>query len=387
MTVSTSSNGQSPRSDYLTKSASVVLDSNGNGTINLVPDVGQYWTPKLVRVSTTLLSSPVAYCAIYEGAVTIKSQSTFIDDTSAGSGDTTSMVAGTVVQFGEAITAVWIGGNPGDTAIISVFGVSCNTPPSVSDLPTTPGTHFAGKPVQQTSVVQSLQSGISLAPNAGFFSTGLLDVRSFQSYTLQIRATAQSVPAKFDEVTVQLFWFKNSNGLADTIFNDNASVIPNWLTAGTFNFTAGSLYMQDNHHGAYLSILVTNLSLTITQSLNFVLTGSSRVLSQTFARQGQNPSFIIGPPVITIAAAGLTTIPMNFAYGRVRLHVDNNSGAAMNLFVGTIGGAPILTVLGLATGTSTDYEMILPKASCTIGVSTGAAGAVTLSMIKLFDGG
>jgi hypothetical protein len=378
--------GAAPRSDYLTMSTSVVLDSNGNGTATLAPSVGQYWTPKLVRVGTTLLSSPVAYCVLYEGAATVKNQTTFIDDTSAGSGDTTSMVAGTVVQFGEALTAVWIGGNPGDTAVMSVFGVSCNTPPSESDLPTTPGTHFAGKPVQQTSVVQISQNGISLAPNAGFYSSGLIDVRSFQSYSIQINATAQSVPAKFDEVTVQLFWYKNSSA-TDFVFSDTASVIPNWLTAGTFNFSGGNLYLQDNHHGAYLSVLVTNKSLTITQSLNISITGSSRILSQPFARQGISPSFLVGPPFVSIGASGLNTIPMLYTFGRIRVHLDNNSGAAMNLFVATLSGAPLLAVLGVGNSTSTDYELILPKAVCTLGLSTGAAGNVTCSVVKLFDGG
>lgn len=132
---------------YLYQPASVQLDNFGNGTCRVSPPVGQYWHPTLVKVSTVLQGSTTRpYCAVYQGANGVLSGNTFVDDTQQGDNDTTSMVSGTVTQYGEAITAKWTGGNPGDTATLVVLGVSTDVPPSSgsNSQPSVPGAHFSG---------------------------------------------------------------------------------------------------------------------------------------------------------------------------------------------------------------------------------------------------
>lgn len=141
---------------YLQKTVSARLDANGNGTAVLRPDVGQYWAPSLVQVSTAITPANTAgggsvsaansaLCTLYRGSVGPLNAANYVDDTFNGSGDSSSIVAGTIVMYGEAITAVWADGTPLDTAIMTVYGRSSDNLIELQEvLSPIPGTRFAG---------------------------------------------------------------------------------------------------------------------------------------------------------------------------------------------------------------------------------------------------
>ena len=144
---------------YLRATVSAPVDANGRATAKLFPQVGQYWAPSIVSVSTginptvsTSGSSAQALCKIYQGVDTplfalnvFNNAYAFLDSTSNGSGDTSSIMAGTVVMFGEAIIANWTAGVPGDTALLTVFGRSATTLEELQEiLSPIPGARFSG---------------------------------------------------------------------------------------------------------------------------------------------------------------------------------------------------------------------------------------------------
>jgi hypothetical protein len=139
------------RTDYLHKTASATIAANGTAVVTLRPDVGQYWALKFVRVSTSRSSTfnLVPYCAVYTGATAQTIPSTFIDDTYTGDGDTSGIVSGTVIEYGDGITAVFQFGTPGDVVVFDVYGQSADVPPSLGlAVPDVIGPHFFGKPVK-----------------------------------------------------------------------------------------------------------------------------------------------------------------------------------------------------------------------------------------------
>lgn len=109
-------------SQVLNENSNVTLDSNGNGTLKIVPwSGGISWKPSSVSVkcSTNVLE---AICKIYLGPT--PTDQYFVDGTLSGStGDSTDRVSGYVVDtHGNSLWAVWSGGDPGATATMSVNG-------------------------------------------------------------------------------------------------------------------------------------------------------------------------------------------------------------------------------------------------------------------------
>lgn len=143
-------------STYLVKTVSAVADASGNAAAFIKPDVGEFWAPSIIRISTgkTPQNTPVnpgatninsSYCAIYHGAVNQTDSSTFLDDTFLGSGDSSSIVAGTIVLYGEAITAEWNKVTPNDVCILTIYGRSSNNLPELqNEISPIPGARFTG---------------------------------------------------------------------------------------------------------------------------------------------------------------------------------------------------------------------------------------------------
>lgn len=107
------------RTRPLSKSASVLLDSSGNGTASIGPTgVGESWTVTNVSVSVATNTSE-AVCRTYAGAAA--SQRYFIGGTTWGStGDNNVLSA--VVKGGSQVFAVWEGGDSGAKATVTVTG-------------------------------------------------------------------------------------------------------------------------------------------------------------------------------------------------------------------------------------------------------------------------
>jgi hypothetical protein len=106
-------------------SASVTLDSNGNGTVSLGPQhVREHFQVDSASVAVAPLagqSAPLkqAQCSVYVG--TSVNASTFFGTTVTGStGDTCSV--GQDIQTGQLVFAVWTGGDVGAVATMSLNG-------------------------------------------------------------------------------------------------------------------------------------------------------------------------------------------------------------------------------------------------------------------------
>ena len=106
----------------LDESASVTLDGSGNGTLKMVPYSGMLtWLPDVVSVKASTNISE-ATCRIYRGPDT--SDQWFVDGTFSGStGDATDRIGGREVDtHGNALWAVWVGGDAGAVATMRITG-------------------------------------------------------------------------------------------------------------------------------------------------------------------------------------------------------------------------------------------------------------------------
>lgn len=138
-------------STYLVKTISAKVDSfTGIATAVLKPDVGEYWAPDLIRIATGITPqntefSVAPHATLYHGANTILNSTTYIDDTYLGSADASSICAGTIVLYGEAITCVWDTATGNDIAVMTVYGRSATTLVELQEqLSPVPGARFAG---------------------------------------------------------------------------------------------------------------------------------------------------------------------------------------------------------------------------------------------------
>jgi hypothetical protein len=106
----------------LNESASVTLDGSGNGTLKMTPYSGTLtWLPSIASVKASSANAE-ASCKIYIGPSA--TDQWFIDGTLSGStGDSTDRVAGRQVDtHGNALWAVWSGGDAGAVATMTVAG-------------------------------------------------------------------------------------------------------------------------------------------------------------------------------------------------------------------------------------------------------------------------
>ena len=395
---------------YLNQSASVKLDLFGRGSVDLKPPVGQYWAPKFVRVSTLNQQSPVAYCVVYQGAVTIKNQTTFLDDTLLGSGDTSSIISGTLLRYGEAITAVWDLGNAFDTAILTIWGTVSDVPPQVEDqMPSVPGTHFTGKPAPELTLREANVTGFP-APGGTNFAVGMqafgtiptspvADVRNFGSYYFQLD-TQVITPTKYNPITVIFTWWSdNLQGVGGgSTYIEEVSI---WAAGSTGAFIngGGTLYMQDVHHGPYLTVNIINPAGNDTVSLFFRLVGSSRSLPGPYHRQvhsdgtpgvnsGQGADgFLIDKGGIAIGGGGTVDLPMLMGYGDTQWTIVNAGAAAMTYtitYAGHVAGHTAL-VPTLAAGGNTMFNFTMPKRAGLIRVTGTAAQLTALRVVRTYS--
>jgi len=111
------------RTAALSKSASVVLDANGNGTAELGPAApGETWLPASCSItcggSIPTTGTPTLYLYAGNGI----SSGTFIDSTYNVTGASSSMIAGKSLYPGQQVFAVWTDGPAGQTATLAVNG-------------------------------------------------------------------------------------------------------------------------------------------------------------------------------------------------------------------------------------------------------------------------
>lgn len=367
-------------STTLTRTGTVRLNANGDGTITLRPDMGQNWAPLFVRISTASSATPVAYCAVYHGSPGVPVQaSQFIDDTFSGNGDASSIIAGTPVLFGEGIIFSFQGGTPGDTATASVYGMQSDLPPNLDLNPQVPGTHFSGH--LNTEVVTDIDASIAgvTLDTLGFtvFTTAVFDVRQFGSYYLEIDAVTTSNPATgFNPTQVTLNWFTDANQTV-LMHQDTYEFWADNQTGANIIFSLGSVFLQDVMHGPYMQMVFRNNALNDSVKVTWVLKGTTRTLSLSVRQQdlgGFTGNGIDGILIDTTSnlIAGARSLPLVLTYGQTAMVFINNPGAnPMSVFMcfGTIGSfgptrdqdfiAQVNAVS--AIGRPTPVQLIFPK--------------------------
>lgn len=153
---------------YLYRPGSQPTTATGFATVQLTPDYGQFWAPRLVRVGMNLLtanlnnpdSDPIMNCTLYHGLQGDINIDAFVDSTMLGAGgDITAIMNGVLIQPGEYVTARWtrqdqsqIPNISGAIAYMELIGLTSDTLNDVAELTaaSVPGARFYGQPPNKT---------------------------------------------------------------------------------------------------------------------------------------------------------------------------------------------------------------------------------------------
>jgi hypothetical protein len=385
------------RTDYLNKTASTVLDANGNGSILLKPDVGQYWAPNFVRISTAKQVPPFPHCTIYHGA-SLTDQTTgpanYVDDTNLGNSDASSIIAGTTVQFGEAIYAKWTGGQPLDTAILTVYGTTADTPPSSGEaVPTTPGTHFAGRAISDATVavlsatnqVLALQSTVSFGPVA---------VNNFSSFQMSLD-TQNGAGSTNGYLRMTLIWSLDAAGTQimwqeDHIVRSDPTIAHHYIGNGPM-------------FSSFMTVTFLNYDTVAPATFSFQVQGSSRPRTVIKIREKWPPFFgTLGGLLVDnvlasytgTLATGVTSgnLLMPYYHGPATLDIVATGQAASykvvftfqfeptTEFGGTTGPGSWSLFDNSSTGSHPDIiqtEMAFPRRACKLQVKNNDVNTIT----------
>lgn len=108
----------------LNEAQSVILDSNGNGTVTLGPDNAfQQWIPTNAACSVSSNTSEPVF-VLYNGSA---GNANRIGGSYTGSNDNTDL-NGITLYPGSVLTGVWTGGDAGATATLSIQGTVNRNP-------------------------------------------------------------------------------------------------------------------------------------------------------------------------------------------------------------------------------------------------------------------
>lgn len=364
---------------YLKKTVSTRLDATGAGRVSLRPDVGQYWNLRYVTVATKIKAYPTPSCVVYCGASTTLDETTYVDDTNLGSGDSSSFVSGQIVGYGEGVTAVWEGGNALDNAVLTIVGTVADVrPTSVQDVGV-PGARFLGRALEQMSALATGSNQI-VAPLSPI-STAIFDVRSFQAYYLNIGASSSGA-ASFVPLSVTLSWF-------DTLIGTNIqySEIVHFLadTGAPFTFVGQNFFAQDVQHGPYMRMtLATTILGSPNITVSYQLNGTTRTIYQPYQRHRLGVNGILVDIGNTVIGAGAThDIPAQYSYGRVLERVTNVG--ANPIIVSRFFDGVIDEQYQVAAGVPSTLERIFPKQACTYTVTSVAGSTYTMKIKTQFD--
>jgi len=135
---------------YLTITKSAIVADDQTAIVSLAPPVGQFWAVSAVRISASVqpqtdFGKSYPYAALYAGAVGIIDPTTFMDDTTLGSGDISSVISGTITAYGDALSVAWQFATPGISVYVTIYGrMYDNLTELTTQLAPVPGARFAG---------------------------------------------------------------------------------------------------------------------------------------------------------------------------------------------------------------------------------------------------
>lgn len=377
--------------DYLKATNTAVFNAAGNATVVVKPDVGQYWFPTFMTVSTLSQVVPFASAVVYSGGPGLYTPSTYVDDTLFGYQDSSSIIAGTMTQFGEQYTAVFSGGNPGDVATLTVFGVvAYATVGQGNIIPSVPGSQFRGHGVVTTKAF--IDQGPINIGTGGSFGFGSFDMRAFQSVMissmLHINGTT---PGGYNGGALELNWFDDSAFSIPTfqqgyMFAAQQFGAVRYAPGGTFDF-------QDTCHGNFLNVSLIGYGPDNLQMDYFRMRATSRILSGPYAVetgqgsttmmediQGQRGLLLADKRVVAIS----TTITSESMMGVGQCQVSlRNAGAGTLTISWQFGeensaGDPATQLVTVLPNTTTIFDMWVPSCPVVFTVTNNAVGASTV---------
>jgi hypothetical protein len=104
----------------LTISANVVLDANGNGSVELGPvPASRAWAVTRITVSCTGTNLPMPVANVYDGP---PNPANLLDATYTGGQDVSDFGTPYILDQQESLTVEWVGGVPGETATARLIG-------------------------------------------------------------------------------------------------------------------------------------------------------------------------------------------------------------------------------------------------------------------------
>lgn len=367
---------------YLIQIQTVRLDAQGNGTVYLKPDANQYWSPLFVKVGTRSTVSPVPFAAVYLGVAGVTpSQTEFIDDTYLGNGDVTSMCSGLVVPFGNALIAVFTGGNPGDTAFMQVIGMNSSVAPNLGIAPQVPGTHFTGRltlEVSSTLLASGALTTIAAGATVTIPTTRAYDMRPFAGYYFRIFPFAAT--ANLDMVTVNVIWTANPDGTV-TIMQESYQFF-----ASTTAFASGVMFLQDAVHGPFMKVQIVNNAGADTLDIGFTtLFGTTRTMPSPIAMQDADSDGVLAHTINqAIPGGGVLTVPCLYYHGTTKF-VFHNAGAAAMIFSPNPGTLGTFEGYTLAAGATQVVNIITPRRATRVDVAGTVAQLASVEAYALLD--
>lgn len=165
---------------YLDKTVNATVDAFGNAKIvnQLMPATGQYWLPTFIHMATQFqggVNGMFPIGRLHMGAPDDVHPWDGVDISYNVTNDTSGVLAGSVINPGQAIKGQWFGALPGDTVYLRVVGVSSDEPPTIGIGPEVPGPRFAcARQIDgaMTDTTNPGNTGIYVAPLIPFPVTG-----------------------------------------------------------------------------------------------------------------------------------------------------------------------------------------------------------------------
>lgn len=202
-----------------------------------------------------------------------------------------------------------------------------------------------------------LDSGTAVAlAGGGNTARPLVRVTAYHSYYLRINANVNGAPAAFDPISAVIV-FQDLNGTI--VYKDSAEYWANAIAPFAVSF--GNFFVQDQIHGPNMFIVLVNGS-GDPMLIDYSLFGSTRDFNGPVLKHHENKGQdgILLSSATTIPAAGSTTLPAGFGYGRAWTRLSTG-GAAMTLTVTYGTGAGPLSLTGPGAGASVVQEIVIPK--------------------------
>lgn len=194
----------------------------------IAPDVGQYWLPTSIHVSTQ--TGVVCKADLYAGStndLNVPLPNFLWDTTFRGSNDTSTILSGLVIYYGQCVKVVFSGAFNTDNPSFTVSGISSDQPPPMGILPDIPGARFTfTEPGNQGSLVNQVGSNaLQFTSTFGtfFFPTSFssMFVGNMQNIYLYANITGAGGPGSGARIRVR--WFTaviNGPGNSNMITQD-----------------------------------------------------------------------------------------------------------------------------------------------------------------------